>query len=86
MNILDPKTLKIQKLPHWNPKYRRGVFLKFILTNSNDVPLVLKPTTGNISPQYHMLFDENFSTVQSISDNEDTLVLWNDFALELLTH
>ena len=35
--------------------------------NSGSVELVLNIITGYVSPQYHVLFDENFSTVYHMS-------------------
>ena len=63
-----------------------GIFIGYIPTYSSDVPLVLNITNGNIPPQYHVGFYENFSTVQYIADDEDPPLLWNDVALDLFTH
>ena len=67
--VLDSKILNGQKLPGWKPKSTCGVFLGYSPTNSSDVPLVLNLATGHIPPQYHVVFDDAFSTVQSISDD-----------------
>jgi hypothetical protein len=44
---------------------RRGIYLGVSKDHSSTVHLVLNPETGNISPQYHCIFDDTFSTVWS---------------------
>lgn len=38
--------------------------------HAGNVPLVLDPNTGSITPQYHVMFDDHFATVVA---NEDYL-------------
>ena len=40
--------------------------------HSSLVPLVLNVDTGKVSPQYHVVFDDGFSTVNSLP-SEDSL-------------
>ena len=80
--VLDPKLQQGKKLPRWQPRSRRGIFVGFSNDHSSDVPLVLNLTTGSISPQYHVVFDDEFSTVPSIDVNEDPPTFWNDLDLE----
>ena len=42
--------------------------MAFSKMHSTQVGLVLKLFTGSISPQYHVVFDEMFSTVASSTD------------------
>ena len=84
--VIDPKISNGQKLPIWKPKSRRGVFLGYSPNHSSDVPLFPNLTTGNIYPQYHMVFDYTLRTVQSISDYEYPPVLWNDAAIKIFTN
>ena len=44
---------------------RRGIYLGVSKHHSSTVHLVLNPETGAISPQYHCIFDDTFSTVWS---------------------
>ena len=44
---------------------RHGIYLEISKHISSTVYLVLNPDTGNISPQYHVVFDDTFSTVFS---------------------
>ncbi|KAL3782482.1 hypothetical protein ACHAWO_005229 [Cyclotella atomus] len=65
--VLDPKLQDGQKIPKWNSKARQGIFVGFSTEHSSNVPLVLNPTTGYISPQYHVIFDDGFTTVPSLT-------------------
>jgi hypothetical protein len=53
------------------------VYLHTIYTNVN---LILNPMTGSITPQYHVVFDEKFSTtVSSFTEDSPTSAvhLWD---------
>ena len=69
--VLHPTLRQGKKLPRWQPRSRRGVFVGFSPKHSSDVPLVLNLQTGSISPQYHIVFDDTFSTVISIDEDEN---------------
>jgi hypothetical protein len=43
------------------------MFLGFSSEHSSLVPLVLNLRTGHVSPQYHVIFDDNFETVPSLN-------------------
>ena len=47
--------------------------------HSSNVPLVLNLTTGHISPQFHVVFDDFFSTVMSIGINDEPPNHWENF-------
>ena len=49
--------------PKWEPRSRIGVYLGHSPFHAGSVALVLNPTTGRVSPQYHVVFDDDFSTV-----------------------
>ena len=83
--VLDPKIPSGQKLPHWQPISRNGVFLGYSHNHSSDIPLVLNLATGNISSQYHVVFDDAFINVQYIADDEDNSVFCNDVSLDSFT-
>jgi hypothetical protein len=65
--VLDPKLQDGQKIPKWDCKARQGIFVGFSSEHSSTVPLVLNPKTGCISPQYHVIFDDAFTTVPSLT-------------------
>ena len=45
---------------------RLGLFLGFPDLHSSLVPFVLHVETGHISPQFHVIFDDKFKTVNSL--------------------
>ena len=62
--FLKPKLQKPGvKIPKWGPRSQRGVNMGFIKMHSSQVGLVLNLLTGSISPQYHIVFYDMFSTV-----------------------
>ena len=58
-------------LPKWNPRSSAGVYLGHSPEHSSDVALVLNLTTGLVSPQYHVIFDDTFSTVESLRQKKE---------------
>ena len=67
--VLHPKLQDAKKLPKWTRRSRKGIFLGFSERHHSTVALVLNPETGVITAQYHVVFDEKFTTV-SKEDNE----------------
>lgn len=63
--VLDHKLANGQSIPKWNPRARLGMFVGFSPHHSSLVPLVLNLRTNSITPVYHLIFDETFSTVTS---------------------
>lgn len=53
-------------LPKWNPRANAGVYLGHSPDHASNVALVLNLATGLVSPQYHVVFDDHFSTVDFI--------------------
>jgi hypothetical protein len=58
----------------------------FSTLHSSEVPLVLNLQTGSITPQFHVVFDDYFFTVLSISPSEDLPEFWSDLCLEHSLH
>jgi hypothetical protein len=84
--VLDPRLQAGQKIPRWQPRSRQGIFVGFSTLHSSEVPLVLNLQTGSITPQFHVVFDDYFSTVLSISPTEDPPNFWSDLCLEHSLH
>ena len=68
--VLDPKLQDGHKLPKWKPRSRRGMFAGFSPHHSSLVPLVLNPRTGKISSQFHVVFDDWFTSVLSVGADD----------------
>ena len=64
--VLDPALQDGKKIPKWDSRARQGIFVGFSPEHSSLVPLVFNPRTHRISPQYHVIFDDGFSTVPSL--------------------
>jgi hypothetical protein len=73
VDVLDPALQEGNKIPKWLPRARRGMFLGFSGKHSSTVGMVLNLVTGHVSPQYHVVYDEKFSTVTSTSAHEEAL-------------
>ena len=52
------------KSPKWEPRSRMGIYLGNSPTHAGSVAMVLNPKTLHVSPQYHVIFDDTFSTVE----------------------
>jgi len=76
--VLDPKLQDAKKLPKWQKRSWQGIFLGFSPAHHSTVALVLNPETGSISAQYHVIFDEKFSTVATTPSTDDNIVLWEN--------
>ena len=68
--VLDPKLQNDQKLPKWNRRARVGQFLGYLDEHLSLVVNVQHLSTGHVSPQFHVVFDDLFETVVRNGDNE----------------
>lgn len=68
--VLDPKLQGLSKLPKFSPRSRRGMFVGFSQQHSSTVPLILNLSTLSITPQFHVVFDDWFTTVNSSSPTD----------------
>jgi hypothetical protein len=66
-------------LPKFDPCSRTGIFLGHSSDHASNVALVLNPTTGHISNQYHVLFDNNFETIAK-STSSAKFELWDNIS------
>jgi hypothetical protein len=63
--VLDNKLQASKALPKWNDRARLGIYLGPSPRHARSVALVLSLTTGLVSPQYHVKFDNLFETLNS---------------------
>jgi hypothetical protein len=68
--VLHPRLQDGQKVPKWQPRARCGQFLGYSTDYSSSIGLILNTNTGNIIPQYHVVHDDNFTTVASVDSNK----------------
>ena len=74
--ILDYWVASNEKLSKWESKARRGVYLGSLPAHVSNFPLVLTLKTGFVTPQYHVVFDDCFSTEVSGGNDDGTVELW----------
>ena len=64
--VLDPKLQDGKKLPKWDPRARRGMYLGCSTDHSSaSIAKVLNLRTGYVSPQFHLVFDDKFTSVNN---------------------
>ena len=80
--MLIPKLQQGKKLPCWDPKVHEDIFLSFSPHHASDVLLVLNLTTGHISPQYHVVFDDGFATMISHSTTKNPPMFWQGIGFD----
>eukprot|EP00957_Ditylum_brightwellii_P142825 10882492-Ditylum_brightwellii.AAC.1 len=56
--------------PKWNPRARAGIYLSHSPVHAGNVALVLDLQTGHVSPQYHIVFNDEFLTVSYLQSHE----------------
>ena len=61
--VLDPKLQDGKKIPKFNPRSRRGQYLGQSSAHSSTIGCILNLNTGWVSPQYHVVYDNLFTTV-----------------------
>jgi hypothetical protein len=64
--VLDPSLQQGHKIPRWKPRSRVGVYLGFSPNHASSVPLVMSTTTGLVSPQFHVVYDDLFMTTNCL--------------------
>ena len=68
--VLDPALQNDKKLPKWQPKSRRGVFVGVSPNHLSTVGLIRNRTSGYVSPQFHVVYNDWFETVAASADLE----------------
>jgi hypothetical protein len=56
-------------LPKWKARSWLGVYIGHSLVHSGNVPVIYNPLTTHITPQFHSVFDDKFSTVTGSPSN-----------------
>jgi hypothetical protein len=62
------------------------MFLGLSQKHASEVPLVLNLGTGSITTQFHVVFDDIFTTVPSIERETEPPEHWVEICLENSTH
>jgi hypothetical protein len=61
--VLDKWLQGGDSLPKWKGRCWTGVYVGHSLQHAGNIPLVYNPLTTHVSPQYHLTFDNQFTTV-----------------------
>lgn len=67
--MLDPALADRKRIPRWSPRSRQGIFLGKSRDHASSVSLALNRNTNYVSLQYHLAFDDNFTTVTRSGKN-----------------
>ena len=63
--VLDPRIQDGKKIPRWNPRSKMGQFLGRSDEHAGSIGLIRNLKTGAVSTQFHVVYDNHFSTVTS---------------------
>ena len=80
--VLDPALQDGKKIPKWRPRSRRGVFVGLSRKHASSIPLVLNCTTLAISAQFHVVFDDWFTSVLSPHQTQTLLQIGGRLSLK----
>ncbi len=72
--MLDKKLQDGDLLGKWKSRSWLGIYVGHSLAHVGNVPIIYNPVTTHISPQFHVVFDDQFSTAGTKSSD-----LSNDF-------
>jgi hypothetical protein len=61
--VLDKRIADGMKIPKWAPRSNRFIYMGVSSKHATTVPLLLNPDSGVISPQFHVVFDDWFTTI-----------------------
>ena len=63
--VLDSRLCDGGKSPKWDPRSERGIYLGLSPDHASNVSLIFNPKTRHVSPQYHVVYDDDFTSVTS---------------------
>jgi hypothetical protein len=67
--VLDRRMQEGTSPPKWTKRTTQKVSIGHLHHYSKSVPMVWDPKTKLVSPQFHVMFDDNFDTVQAPDPN-----------------
>ena len=67
--VLEKNLADGKSIGRWKAKSQRMVYMGYSDRHSSDVPLVLNPFTGSITPQWNIVIDDWFATVATSVDD-----------------
>ena len=73
--FLDENLQSGKKLSKWELRARVGVYLGCSREHISNVAYVLNPKTDHISPQYHLIYDDDV-IISSARTSKDAVKIW----------
>ena len=67
---LDSRAQNNNMVPKWEPRSRLGIYVGHSPCHAGSVALVLNPKSMHVSPLYHLVFDDEFTTVPFLASEE----------------
>jgi hypothetical protein len=67
--VLDRRMQEGTWPPKWSKQTKQKVYVRHLCHYTKAVPLLWYPKTKLVSPQFHVMFDDNFNTVQAPDPN-----------------
>jgi hypothetical protein len=67
--VLDRRIQECTSPPKWTKRTTQKVYVGHLHHYSKSVPIVWDPKTKLVSPQFHVMFDDNVDTVQAPDPN-----------------
>ena len=64
--VLDARLQGAGFIPKWDERVRVGAYVGRSPIHAGNVSLILNISTGHVSPQFHVVFNETFYTVPSL--------------------
>ena len=64
-------------VPKWEPHAHMDLYIGHSLSHATNIALILNPCTGNVSPQFHVVFDDDFTTVPNLCSSQ-VQPFWED--------
>jgi Reverse transcriptase (RNA-dependent DNA polymerase). len=84
--VLDSRLQgNIWGIPKWAPRSNAGIDLGMSPHHASSAALVLNLQTGHVSPQFHVIFDDDFATVSYLC-NDSEPPFWETLATQNLEH
>ena len=69
--VLDARLQSgLSTCPKWEPRSRLGIYVGHSPAHAGTVALILNPRTGHVSPQFHVVFDDLFTTVPFMNKSQ----------------
>lgn len=69
--VLDSPLQSGQKTPLWQDRAITGLYLGRLPQHAGNVSLILNLRTGHVSPQFHVIFDDDFTTVDALANDSE---------------